>query len=236
MLKYGLLAVGAATAIAAALVLLPVASNGPRPEPKLLNDPNGTPPSGFVIKPASPPDSPAPAAPPATTPPAITPPATTPSAATAPSAPLPTATDLEALMQKLRASSAQPPPAPVPNATASVTVTAPQDVPSAAPALPPPAVPAAPVVPAPPPAPRWTSVTGQGTRWRMVRAGAGFTVTIDLGNGTAADIRVLPQFGNLDLAATNIRIEYLKQTILNDFGGEPGSYIYARDGSVTAAQ
>ena len=115
-------------------------------------------------------------------------------------------------MQRLRAAA---PPAPDADATAA-----------------PPPVPAAP--PAPPP-PHWTSVTGQGTRWRMSRTQSGFNVSIDLGGGQVAEVHVLPAFGSLDVASTNLRIDYLRQTILQNFSSRSAAYNFARDGSVSVA-
>ena len=76
-------------------------------------------------------------------------------------------------------------------------------------------------------------MTGQGTRWRMARNGDGFTVSVDLGGGQVADIHVLPAFANLDPAAVNLRVDYLKDTILQNFTAKSGSYTFARDGSVS---
>ncbi len=139
----------------------------------------------------------------------------------APAAPA-AAGDLDAVMQRLRDSAPKPDPVPA-------ALPAPLPLPAIVTPAPPPAPLPAPVLPAS----RWTSVTGQGTRWRMVRSGDGFTVSIDLGGGQVADIHVLPAFGNLDPAAINVRVDYLKDTILQSFSAKSGSYNFARDGSVS---
>ena len=102
-------------------------------------------------------------------------------------------------------------------------------------AAPVPSVPATPAIPDPatPPAPRFSTVTAQGTHWRMVRSGSGFTISIDMGAGHVADIHVLPAFANLDPAAINVRVDYLRETILQHFPHQSGSYSFARDGSVS---
>ena len=131
--------------------------------------------------------------------------------------------DLDAVMQRLRGAAnpapdpaAAPPPAP------------------AAPVVPPPApVPATPDPAVPPPPPRFPTVTGQGTRWRMARSGSGYTISIDLGGGQVAEVHVLPAFANLDPAAINLRVDYLRDTILQNFPRQSGSYSFARDGSVS---
>ena len=210
MLKYALAAIGAATLFALAFVLLPTGAQ--RPGPRTLTAGDVAPPDNFVIHDAAPPaPAGAPASPPATP---LTP---TPSPAGT--------TDLDAVMQRLRDSAAKQ----------DATVTAP-------------AAPAAPTLATPPPAAGndsapaspssrgWTSVTGQGTRWRMVRSGLGFTVSIDLGNGQVADVHVLPAFANLDPASMNVRVDYLRQTILQNFSTQSRSYSFARDGSVSVDQ
>lgn len=200
MLRYALLAVGAAIAIAVLFVLLPT-GGGKRPEPRILAS-GDTPASGFVIHPAAPPD---PATP-------VTPPPASPG-------------DLDAVMQRLRASGAKP------------DATAPQP-PAATPS---PAAPAtAPTTPLPDPAAaasgRWASVTGQGTRWRMARSASGYTVSIDLGGGQTADVHVQAAFGNLDAASVNTRVDYLRETIVQNFSRQSGTYSFARDGSVSINQ
>ncbi len=144
-----------------------------------------------------------------------------PAAPSAPAAP----GDLAAAIQRLRDTAPKPDPAaaPAPDATPVLLPTV--VTPAPPPAAPPP--------PAPLPANRWTSVTGQGTRWRMARSGDGFTVSVDLGGGQVADIHVLPAFANLDPAAVNVRVDYLKDTILQNFTAKSGSYTFARDGSVS---
>ncbi len=67
----------------------------------------------------------------------------------------------------------------------------------------------------------------------MARAGNGYTVSIDLGGGKVADVHVLSAFANLDPAAVNVRVDYLRDTILQNFSRQSGSYSFARDGSVS---
>lgn len=211
MLKYALMAVAAAVVVALAFVLMPI-NSGPRPEPRLLNggDPQSS--TSFTIH-----DAPTPIAPAA------------PDAAT-PAAPAPPSTgDLDAVMQRLR--NGAKPDATV---TATTTATAPGG-PGAPPTpaattTPPDATAATP--PAAPP-PRWASVTAQGTRWRMARSGNGYTVSIDLGGGQVADVHVLPAFANLDPASVNVRVDYLRDTILQNFSSQSATYSFARDGSVS---
>ncbi len=209
MLRYALAAIGAAMLIALGIVVFYPPAKGTRPEPRILasGDP-AAPPGGFTIHDAAPPE---PAAPPPVAAPAPAPGA-----------------DLDAVMQRLRAAAARPdaPAAPPATAPPAVTPTGPAVPP--APADPPPA----PVVGTSEP-PRWSSVTGQGTRWRMVRSANGYTVSIDLGGGQTADIHVQPAFGALDPQAINVRIDYLRDTIVQNFSTQSNSYTFARDGSVS---
>lgn len=217
MLRYALLAVAAAVAIAVAFVMLPT-GGGQRPEPRILSSGDTTSSTGFVIHPADP-------ATPATAPPA---------AASSPG-------DLDAVMQRLRAAAAKPdasvaaPAAPVPPpAVTPAPVVPPTTSAAAVPATP--AAPATPVAPVPDPAasaPRWASVTAQGTRWRMARSDNGYTVSIDLGGGQVAVVHVQPAFGGLDPASVNVRVDYLRDTIVQNFSRQSGSYSFARDGSVS---
>jgi hypothetical protein len=149
-------------------------------------------------------------APPATATPAPLP--DQPAASTAPPA------DLNAVMDRLRAAGQKP------DATAT-----PPDAPAIA------ATPAPVAAPAPDPVapPRWSSVTGQGARWRMARSADGYTVSIDLGGGQTADVHVQPAFANLDPQAINVRVDYLRETILRSFSNQSNSYTFARDGSVS---
>ena len=208
MLKYAFLAIMAAVAVAVALVLLPTMPAGPRPEPKILASGDPVPATNFTVHDAAPPTATVPAAPPASV--TDTPPAP---GATPPGG------DLDAAIQRLRNAAAKPadtpPPDPDPSVPALPAVITPTPVPDAV------------------PPPRFPSATSQGTRWRMVRSGNGFNVSIDLGNGRVADVHVLPAFANLDPASVNVRIDYLRETILQTFGGQPGSYTFARDGSVS---
>ena len=78
-------------------------------------------------------------------------------------------------------------------------------------------------------------MTGQGTRWRMARSGAGYTVSIDLGSGQVADVHVLPAFGNLDAASRQRAGDYLRETILQNFRTNRGPTA-SPDGSVSVDQ
>ncbi len=180
-----------------------------------VNSASAPPPSSFVVRnnapPAPPVDAPAPP----------------------PAAPAPDSLDV--VMQRLRSAK--------PDATVVVTPAAPAPVP---PPVPPPPVspPVLPVVPAPlpeapapvPAPPRWTNVSGQGVQYRVGRAGDGYVISIDLGGGQVADVHVLPAFGRLDQAAVNMRVDYLKQTILENFSSASASYSYNRDGSVSGGR
>ena len=221
MLKYALMAVAAATLLAVVFIMLPTGS-GPRPEPRLLTsgDPQSS--TSFTIHDAAPPT------------PVTLSPATPPATQAAPTTP-PAPGDLDALMQRLRASAANPatPPTtpPAPDATVNATTTAP-----AAPVVPGPAPAPTDATAVPPPSPppqRWASVTAQGTRWRLARSSNGYIVSIDLGGGQVADVHVLQAFANLDPAAVNVRVDYLRDTILQNFSNQSGSYSFARDGSVS---
>ena len=236
MLKYALMAVAAAAVVALVFIMLPTGS-GPRPEPRLLasGDPQSS--TSFTIHDAAPPT------------PVTLSPATPPTTAAAPNAP-PAPGDLDAVMQRLRANAANPSAAnpsaanptaanptpgspttpPAPDATVTATTTAPATPGTPAPA---PTDPTAVPPPNPPSPPRWASVTAQGTRWRLARSSNGYVVSIDLGGGQTADVHVLPAFANLDPAAVNVRVDYLRDTILQNFSNQSGSYSFARDGSVS---
>ena len=198
--------------IAVAFVLLPTGSRQ-RQEPRILSSSDTAPSPGFVIHPA---DTPAPGTPPAS--------------ATPPGNPA----DLDAVMQRLRAAGAKPDATD----TQAQTTTPSSPASPAQPGSAPPADPTTTPPPAatPPSPPRWGSVTGQGTRWRMARSGSGYTVSIDLGSGQVADVHVLPAFGNLDPASVNLRVDYLRDTILKNFSHQSGTYSFARDGSVSVEQ
>ena len=215
MLRYALMAIGAAVLVALVFILLPV-SRGPRPDPRILASGDNQPATSFTIR-----DAPVAAPPP-------------------PQPPPPAATDLDAVMQRLRNGSPTPPsqdaataalppatpPAVAPPAIAPPPVTPPVTAPVVAPVVPDPAT----------SPPRFPTVTAQGTRWRMARSVSGFTISIDLGGGQVADVHVLPAFANLDPAAINLRVDYLRDTILQHFSHQSGSYSFARDGSVSLEQ
>ena len=241
MLRYSLAAITAAALIAVAIVIYYPIGAGPRQEPRILSSGDTAPPDGFVIHDApAPTPAPAPPAVPAAPAPAV--PAAPDSAAAAPPP-----GDLEAVMARLRATSQNPDaaatpaaPAPTPAGPSPATAATPDQQPGApladatqapAPAMPPDAAAAPPLV-APPP-PHWTSVTPQGTKWRMARSGNGYTLTIDLGGGQAADVHVQPAFAALDPGAVAMRVDYLRNTILQNFSGQSNSYTFARDGSVS---
>ena len=206
MLKYALMAIAAALAVAVVVFMLPT-GGGPRPEPKLLaaGDPQSS--TSFTVRDAAPP----------------VPVAPSPAAAPAPPA---RPGDLDAVMQRLRNGAAAPDATPAPPGPAVPPVPAPAPVAAA----PDPAAAPPPNPPSPPN--RWASVTSSGTRWRMARSGSGFTVSIDLGGGQVADVHVQSAFANLDPAAVNVRVDYLRDTILQNFSNHSGSYNFARDGSV----
>ena len=222
MLKYALMAVAAAMAVAVVFVLLPV-NSGPRPEPRILSSNDTQPSTSFTIHDAPPPPAPA---------------ASASSTAPNPATP-PTAGDLDAVMQRLRNAGVNANPSAAPDAT--VTAQAPGFVPpaaapaaaAAAAAVPPPATPDPAAAPPSPPPARFPTVTAQGTRWRMARSATGYTISIDLGGGQVADVHVLPAFANLDPASINVRVDYLRDTILQNFSNQSGTYSFARDGSVS---
>ncbi len=150
----------------------------------------------------------------------------------------PTKPDLDSVMQRLRAGTGQPaadatPTGTTPTGTAQVVINPPATVPTT-PAAPAPGLSQpTPAVVVPDSAPRWTSVSGQGTRWRLTRGPGPMTLSIDLGNGQVADVHVQPAFANLDSAAMNTRVDYLKQTILQSFSPRSASYSFGRDGSIS---
>lgn len=205
MLKYALMVVGAAVLVALVFVLLPIHS-GPRQEPRLLSGGDAPAATNFTIHDAGPPAP--------VVSPGVAAPATAPAAAAA--APAAQA-DLDAVIQRLRNGKPDPAVAPPPPA-----------------ATPDPAATAALVPPATDPAPaRSGSVTSQGTRWRLARSGGGYTVSIDLGGGQIADVHVQAAFANLDPSAVNTRVDFLRDTILENFSRQSGSYTFSRDGSVS---
>ncbi len=218
MLRYALMAIGAAVLVALVFIMLPI-TRGPRPDPRILANGDSQPATSFTIHDAS---APVPQPVPATV-----------------AGPSPTPTDLDAVMQRLRSGGPTP---PAQDATTAALPATPPVV--AAPVVTPPAPPppvvapvvAPPVTPDPAALPRFPTVTGQGTRWRMARSGSGFTISIDLGGGQVADVHVLPAFANLDPAAINVRVDYLRDTILQHFPHQSGNYSFARDGSVSLEQ
>ena len=246
MLRYSLAAITAAALIAVAIVIYSPIGAGPRPEPRMLSSGDTTPPDGFVIHDApSPPPLASPPVPPPASPAAAAP--VTPDATAAPQP-----GDLDAVMARLRATSQKPdaaatpitpaPPGTPPQAAAAPATpgqpatpppadSATATPPDAASPAPQPDAAATPAVPAPPP--HWSSVTPQGTRWRMARSAGGYTLTIDLGGGQTADVHVQPAFAALDPSAVAMRVDYLRNTIMQSFAGQPSTYTFARDGSVS---
>jgi hypothetical protein len=243
----------ASFAIGAAIVF----SSGP----KLVGGPVvpqkiASPADTFVVHDAAPPATPTPAPPAQPGGPSATPAPPSPdaalaaavdrlraAAAAAPATPAPaSATPTPAGAATPAAPSPVPAPAspapgtPVINAPAA-SVSAPQSLgdtllagPNPAPSIlsgPPP-----PPTPVLPPKPVWTSVTTQGVRWRSIWGGAGPALVIDMGGGRTATVEVDPAFGALPPAAANDRVDYLKETILENF--PPGStrFRFLRDGSV----
>jgi hypothetical protein len=202
----------AALAMGAAMVIggrVPMADNPPSsPATKVLS-PSDT----FVIHDA------APATPVAPTTPAPSDPNTAP----APGA-------LDAAIDRLRAATPSDPATPAPDATVTIT-----PGPTAAPSTPDPLLagpsPAPSILtgpPSPPPPPSWTAVTSQGVRWR----GSPNSLVIDMGGGRSATVFVDPAFAALPQEAANTRVEFLKQTILENFPPGSSQFRFARDGSV----
>ena len=62
------------------------------------------------------------------------------------------------------------------------------------------------------------------------------TVSIDLGGGQVVHVVVAPQFGGLDRAGMEDRVNWLRHSILARWGTRPGTYIYRRDGSIFRTQ
>ncbi len=170
-------------------------------------------------------------------------PATPAPAPAAPATPDPAAqpSNLDAVMQRLRA--AQPAKPDTLTVTAPATPGASPDATPPGPNAPSPVLAGpnptpSPLTGSPPPeppvqAPRWTNVTSQGARWRMSRDGGGPALTIDMGAGRVAVVRVLPAFQALDQAGMNSRVDYIKQTILETFPPGSASFVFSRDGSIT---
>ena len=207
----------AALAMGAAMVIggrVPVVETPPPPVATKVLSPSDT----FVIHDA------APAA-------AIAPPASAPADPNAPPAP----TGLDAAIARLRSGSAPDPSVPVPDATVTITPGSPA-APTAAPGSTPdpllagpspaPSILAGP--PAPPPPPAWTAVTSQGVRWHSNPN----SLTIDMGGGRTATVLVDPAFQALPQQAANMRVDFLKQTILENFPPGTSQFRFARDGSV----
>ena len=230
MIRLFFLALAAVLIVSVGYIVIP--RNTIRPDPGLASPAAATAPDpgAFVVHDAPPATAPIPPVPnPAAVPAgaSVGRPAPAPPAAASPNPP--STPDLDALMQRLRAASADP-ASPPPPAQAPLPALPPAPAPVPPAAAPIPAV----ITPAtPPPASRWTNVTGQGARWRLTPSASGYTVAIDLGGGRVAEVRVAPAFANLDSAAVNQRVDYLKQTILQNFPPESATYTFARDGSVS---
>ena len=144
--------------------------------------------------------------------------APSPDPAPGPAAPAPADSTLDATIERLRAAAAAKPDAPPP---ANLTITAPfpQTDPLLSGPAPAPSILAGPPAPSPPPS--WTAVTSQGVRWRGARDSNGPTLVIDMGAGRAATVEVDPAFQALAPAAASARVDFLKETILENF--PPGS-------------
>ena len=210
MLRFFFLAVTAVLLVSAAYILQP--RHASRPDTHLDTAPAATAPdpTTFTVHEAAPAPAPAP-------PPAIPSPQP---AATQPAQPV--SPNLDAVMQRLRATAGQQPDS-----------AAPPDAPLVPPApvvapVPPPVI-----TPSQPTGPRWTNVTAHGARWRMTPAADGFVIAIDIGGNRVASVHVAPAFANLDQPGMNQRVDFLKQTILQNFPPETASYTFARDGSVS---
>jgi hypothetical protein len=226
----GLVALGAAAAVGVAVWTGGVQGPDSRTITPL---PVVSPQDSFVVHDAAP-AAPAPAAPPATPDPAAQ------------------SSDLDAVMQRMRAAQPAKPdtltvtappaspgaagsPAAAPAAAPDATLAGPNPAPSAlAGPTPDASALAGPPPPSLPPEPaRWPNMTTQGARWRLGRDGGGPMLVIDMGAGRVAQVRVLPAFQALDQAGMNSRIDYIKQTILENFPPGSVSFMFARDGSVT---
>ena len=87
-----------------------------------------------------------------------------------------------------------------------------------------------------PPGANLPNVTAAGTRWSLSGGNGGMTVSIDLGGGQVVHVVVAPQFGQLDRAGMEDRVNWLRQSILSRWGARSGTYIYRRDGSIFRTQ
>jgi hypothetical protein len=198
--------------------------------------PVASPQDSFVVHDAAPTSTPAPLPPP------VVP---APGAAGQP-------TGLDAVMQRMRAAQPANPDTltvtaptapnsvngpPAPPAAPDSTLTGPNPAPSVLagpnPAPSPLTGPNPPPPEPPAPAQHWNNVTSQGARWRIGRESSGPALTIDMGGGRVALVHVLPAFQALDQAAMNARVDYIKQTILENFPPGSASFVFARDGSIT---
>ena len=204
------------------------------PDRNGLTLPVASPQDSFTVHDASPSANPEPIPPPGTAP--------TPSASPAP-------TGLDAVMQRMRDAQAAKPdtvtvtapagspgvPAPAPAAAPDGTLAGPNPAPSvlAGPNPDPSALAGSPPPPAPPPDTHWANMTSQGARWRFAHDGSGPVLVIDMGAGRVASVHVQPAFEALDTAGMNARIDYIKQTILENFPMASASFVFARNGSIS---
>jgi hypothetical protein len=167
-------------------------------------------------------DAPAAASPPVTAPPPT------------PAAPDPAPGGLEAAIERLRAAKtdtgATPPPAAPADAPAPALTPTPATAdPLLAGPNPAPSILAGPPITPPPPPQTWTVVTSQGVRWR----GSRDSLAIDMGGGRVATVFVDPAFQSLPLEAASARVDFLKETILENFPRSATQFRFARDGSVS---
>ena len=154
-----------------------------------------------------------------------------PAPAPAPAAPAaPADSTLDATIERLRAAAAAKPDTTPPPANLTITAPFPPTDPLLSGPTPAPSILSG--QPPPPPPPSWTAVTSQGVRWRGARDSNGPTLVIDMGAGRAATVEVDPAFQALSPAAASARVDFLKETILENFPPGSNRFRFARDGSV----
>ncbi len=81
-------------------------------------------------------------------------------------------------------------------------------------------------------APDLPNTTPSGTHWMLASGNGGMSLGIDLGGGAVAHVVVAPQFGRLDRAGMDERVDWLRTSILARWGAAAGTYIYRRDGNI----
>ena len=82
----------------------------------------------------------------------------------------------------------------------------------------------------------WRHVTSLGNRWSLRPSGDAMVLFIDLGNDQVANVNVAPEFVKLDLAAMNVRVDWLRSQIVQRWSSQTGSYVYRRDATITQVQ